>query len=733
MSVIFRYLLLAVLLSTLTISPTHEAVAYQRVKPCEVGPNLLKVMDVTPTSMTFTFHGVNIFKLKWTISQQKIIAQGMVEPSSPYIPLQFKALAPGNYQLKIEGVNCSGSSVMSFNVPRQTGRSNQTAGAARQASNASNAIAKVVTRGMDNQINIQITGSPANWVINDLTELEAPHGYEWWYFIGGHIVKTTTPLRNYAYQTNAPLRVLKLAGKKGLKSFNSWGTEIWQDKDAGWTFPNNASAAFATFVFTDKAIPTGGNKNGTSLTFLNPVPSTYTPNGFLQWAENFPAVKMPKDHIYHLRKSNKAWPYQSLLDKGVTHLSNYDLPWHNTNEVIRLRNLGITYNDVPNNSTIFNLPDSGKDEWVGGSRYNKRHFPNGLYDEKTAREKARQADIEHYLWIGQTEENSAYVPAEEPMWGWFYDELKKRYEQKSKQSGKPYYIAHNYFWIGQPDAFNLGQASRSSSKALYTGKLPETRYSPGRTLSHTNLIVEGAYINAPDQGLQLYRILHKLNMFKRMGFTGGVFAFGVHEWRPNNFYRIDFENEGTLYRQDKFPVDPNYLLSLSFLSQVYGKAFFEWGAQAAVNRQKKPMYLDEHNADKWYPKGATTPQKFPWVSEKDYYGIYTGSSDFIHMGAYLYSETFAKVDDAALQYCRFRINNQKWVEPTKDGSDVVDAHFDNRPIVATKIKGSKAAVFYLDPYADGKQRQLEFQLPGRSQVYKATVAGSGVHAILFDL
>lgn len=729
---LFRTSLILFLITFLTGRPSSALpLLANQTNPCEKGPDIMKVMDVTPTSMTFVFHGINVYKLKWTISGNKIMDQGEVSPSSPYIPIEFKKLDPGQYTIKLEGMNCTGSSTLRFTVPRSSAaRSNNTA-SARQTS-SSTVTPHFVTRGMDSQINIKISGSSENWIINDVTELEVPDGYEWWYFIGGHIVKTTTPLKNYSYQSNAPLRVLKIAGKKGLKSFSYWGDEIWQDKNAGWTMPDNSTAAFATFVFTGENLPKGGQKNGQTLSFLNPVPKDYYPNGFLQWADRFPAVKMPEGHIYHLRKSQKKWTYQSVLNKGVTHLSNYDLPWNDHNDVIRLRNLGITYNDVPNNNHIFNLPDSGKDNWVTPS-WNKRHFPNGLFDEKTARQKAREADIEHYLWIGQTEENSAFVPAEEPMWGWFYDELKKRYEQKSKQSGKPYYIAHNYFWIGQPSSFVLGETSREKSRALYTGKLPETRYSPGKTLSHTNLIVEGAYINAPDQGLQLYRVIHKLNMFKKMGFIGGIFAFGVHEWRPNNFFRIDFEGEGTLYRHEKFPMDPSYLMSLSFFAQVYGKAFFEWGPQMTVSDQKKPMHPDLHHADKWYPIGAVTPQAFPWISESDYYGIYTGSSDFIHMGAYLYSETFGKVHDAPLQYCRFRVNGGKWIEPNKDGSDVVDAHFDNRPLVGTQIKGNKAAVFYINPYDNATKKQLEFQLPGRSQIYKTTISGSGVQAILFDL
>ena len=80
----------------------------------------------------------------------------------------------------------------------------------------------------------------------------------------------------------------------------------------------------------------------------------------------------------------------------------------------------------------------------------------------------------------------------------------------------------------------------------------------------------------------------------------------------------------------------------------------------------KPLPPDEHRSDKWYPVGAVKPQPFPWVSESNYNGLHTGSSDFIHMGAYLYSETFAKVHDAPLQYCRFRVNGGKWIEPNKD-------------------------------------------------------------------
>ena len=84
-----------------------------------------------------------------------------------------------------------------------------------------------------------------------------------------------------------------------------------------------------------------------------------------------------------------------MLKKGVTHISNYQLPWDNIGEVERLKQAGVTYNDVPRIEAFMNLKPSGADNWSTG--YNLKYWPNGPLSEKDATEKANQTDTGHAL------------------------------------------------------------------------------------------------------------------------------------------------------------------------------------------------------------------------------------------------------------------------------------------------------------------------------------------------
>lgn len=697
------------------------------VEPCKAGPEIRQITGISQAGAVFQFHGENVFSLAWEIVGTGFAA--VVKPTSNQITIAYK-LEPGTYTLRIQGVSCAGVSTKSFTVPGAT--SEVVPVPVPDPVYNGEVKPQIITQGYEQHINIQISGTSGNWILNDVATVKKPDNYEWWYFIGGDIIKTDQNLTNYNYHTDAPLRVLKMAGKRGLKSFNYWGDETsWQDKDAGWGFERNISGAFMTFVFTGStpipSLPPAGEGLADRIRFFNPVPSSFKIDGFQKW-DGFPAVKLPKGHLYHMRKIRPTDSVEKLMASGVTHVSNYDLPWDDHGRVAALRDQGITYNDVPNNSHIFNLPDNGVNNYVNG--YNTRHWPNGELTEQQARAAARNFQSDHAIWIAQSEEGEAYMPADRPMWGWFYDELQKAYQERFGTRDIPYYIAHNYFWIGQPKGFDLLHCNRAEAKAALQN-VPVNRYSPGHSLQHTNLIVEGIYNSFPDGSIHVYDKLHKLDMFRKMGKDGILFAFGVHEWRPNNYYRLDIANEGTLYRQDKMPVDPNYLVSMSFFSQVYGKGIFEWGPVPSTVTEKKPLPPDQHNADKWFPTGATDSQTFPWYSQSNYYNLYTGSSDFIHIGQILYSETFADFHQQALKYAKFRVDGGEWIQPTADGSDLVDAFHDKRAIVGYKVKDNQAALFYIHPTTNSTRKNLEVEINGK--IYTATVAGTGVHASAIEL
>jgi len=109
----------------------------------------------------------------------------------------------------------------------------------------------IMTSGYAKILNVQITGSSGNWRISDTATQELQSGYEWWYFVGSKIIKTSSNLTNEPWRGNHPGRVLKMAGKIGLDTFNRWSNEIgwYYDANAGMFFDRADVGGVTTFMF----------------------------------------------------------------------------------------------------------------------------------------------------------------------------------------------------------------------------------------------------------------------------------------------------------------------------------------------------------------------------------------------------------------------------------------------------------------------------------------------------
>lgn len=112
----------------------------------------------------------------------------------------------------------------------------------------------ILDRGYNKDLNLQITGESENWVLTDVAPQKLEPGYEWWYFLGGKIVKSQTNLKDEPWKGNQPGRLLKMAGKLGLDTFNKWTSNpgevsYYYDLKAGMTFDSGTSGGVATFVF----------------------------------------------------------------------------------------------------------------------------------------------------------------------------------------------------------------------------------------------------------------------------------------------------------------------------------------------------------------------------------------------------------------------------------------------------------------------------------------------------
>jgi hypothetical protein len=693
------------------------------MKKCDAGPQILKITGVTGQRAKVQFYGNNVFGLDARVFDQsgRLVSQSKIVPQSPDIVVPLQNLRQGNYILKLSGNTCIGQSERAFTVPDPS---------ARLALAASDKAVKFITQGYGEHLGVVITGKSGNWIVNDTASVEPDAGYEFRYMINGVILKQNNPLTNYKYQSDSPLRILKMQTKVGLQSVNQWSDKEkngYFDPEAGKVFSTNVTAGFCTVVFQSSGF---NNSQG----FLNPVPSNYNPDvKTASWADIAPDMKLPTGHFWVANRGD--WSIETIQRKGVTHISNYQLPWQtNVNEVNRLKSAGLTYNDVPRPEAFMDLKPSGPDKWQ--NNYNLKYWPNGPLNEQEAIKKADQTDDGHALWIGETMEGNSYMPPEQPMWGSFYKKLRQRYESNFGARKIPFQIAHNYFMFW-PAEFKLedGNGLKEARKKMFSMPVidfPQTNFKPGGTLSSTNLIVEGVYLNAPDiQNGALYNSLYRMELFKKMGYQAGVFLFGVHEWRPNNAYLYNYP-DGKYYRKDKLPLEPNIIIAYAFISQIYGNTYVEWGSsgkQVKVGRNWDTQW----GSGDWYPSGQRTARDgFRYIVKQGEpaYAGYTGSSDLSYFGIKLYNNTFGQVEGGVKKYLRFRVDGAAWTDPEEiAGNNIVNAFYEKRGFVLSQTKNGKTAWFYVNSFADNLAHKLEVVLPD-GKIESLTVAGNGIHARL---
>lgn len=76
--------------------------------PCNQGPTILSINNITNTGLTFEFHGDNVLSLTWRIkSGNTVIATNSANPSSRFVNITYNSINTGNYILEVQGLSCS--------------------------------------------------------------------------------------------------------------------------------------------------------------------------------------------------------------------------------------------------------------------------------------------------------------------------------------------------------------------------------------------------------------------------------------------------------------------------------------------------------------------------------------------------------------------------------------------------------------------------------------------------
>lgn len=718
-----------------------------KVKCADIGqgPDIKAISEVSSAGLKLQFHGNRIDTILVDILGENglPIATKVIAPKSSTVAISFgQLLPPGNYQLRLQGQSCkSEPQTRAFPIAAL-----ETGGGTNPAPDpgkdpvtpAPVGVMPLInlTQGMDEHLNLTFRDSADVRIMNDVApDNRGDKGkYLYRYLINGHKIDTDARLKNYIIAGNNPLRVLvgKLDRQWKTEGFNKWaGTPQeaasgWYKTDAGEAFSYNTSWAFQTLVAPAARAATG---------FLNHIPQNYDPSDQqVSWGAIGEDITLPKGHFWGA--SQYPWGVDKVFAKGVTHLAHHSLPWDEAtgNKLAReLKAAGKTFSNYQRIEHVFGRGNNGSPElWPNGTSKAVWPTADGLPADE-AREWAWKTDASDAIWLSEMSENVGWQPGGSPMFAAFYPELRKRYEQNFGSRGIPYEIIHNYFWLGGE---SLGQnQSAEYYKALFRKDpkdLPRTEFSPGAPLSSTTMIVEAVYLNAPDLVLrQPTELAFRLEYFKQMGYHAGVVLFGVHETRPNNRYRINFP-DGTYYKADKAPLDPNVHIASLFFGHVYGNATFEWGASSWANQKLFDGRPGQPLTGDWFPNGSSEPRNNEfnklWNGSGDFYHGFTGSADLTYFAHRLYAKTFGQTDGGQRQYLTYRIDGGAWITPSQFKADeLVDAYKQQRGFALAQSKDGRTAWFYHNSFADNNWHTLEVQLPS-GQVITERVAGNGIHA-----
>jgi len=711
------------------------------IPACTAGPLIQSIYNITASGLSTQFHGSGVTLVSYKVlnSSGSPIRTGQIAPTSSILNIGFSSdIAPGNYTLRLDGVSCNGFSSMAFTYSGSAGGTDPPAP-------SGNVVAKYVVKGYPEHMNIVVTGTGVNKVINDLSPLTPADGYEFRYFINDKVEKRSSRLVDYPWPSDVPLGIYKLQIRPDITNLNIWGyDEGWKDPNAGKTFSYNTTCAFTNIIFDDE---TSG---------FNPSKQV------VQWMDYLPDMPSTDGKIWVMPKGSISTVAQ-LQAKGVTNFSNYEIAGLSTNEQVALANAGKTYDEVPKTPQQLSLPDRGAGVWKPeGADFSQQwntqffDFTPGQTEPLTLEQgaaKGNQYPVTHRVIVFENSENTHYIGSHWPFWKPYYQNLTARMQARFPGTWR---IAHNYFtgavnpypFIADFDnkraAYGdnpsvLGYMNRLQAKNFLVAPLsdyPPSNLLPGGNMESVNSACYGLYFNSPDLTPDnAYRMIYHSHITHKAGKYDLAFMQTFYEWHPNNLQETTFP-QGKFYKYVKMPHNPAQVINYAFISRVFMDGFIPFSSAAKTDGAFRydRAYWD---SSLWIPNGSTTPQNndtFPYWKQPGQAEAFatSGFEDYVALGMQKYYNSFMQTAGGTTNFLRYRIDNGNWVEAQNhDIYDVVDGFYDKRAIVYSQVKNGKLAVMYLNPYADGAIHTLQYQYNGVT--YSMQVASTIVHEKLHQL
>ena len=145
---------------------------------------------------------------------------------------------PDGYLTKTAGSASTGSGSTNTNVNQFPNYSGQV-------------TPKILTYGFPGHLNLEITGTPKNWMVTDKVLIFPESGYRFGYLINSTLGFRSDALTNFNWKSNNPLTIEKMMYRNDISDMYFWGTtdQAQQDESHGKVFSNNNSVAFQTWIF----------------------------------------------------------------------------------------------------------------------------------------------------------------------------------------------------------------------------------------------------------------------------------------------------------------------------------------------------------------------------------------------------------------------------------------------------------------------------------------------------
>jgi len=736
------------------------------VLACDAGPTILNISNATDTTLTAQFHGSGVSEIRYKIlnSSGTQVHTAVVYPTSSVIPLSFPSLIPGGYSLILEGINCTGSSSLGFNVTSPL--ANCDAGPEILSISSITGTSASVSFHGDNVTSLNWKVKDGSSVLYNTTFNPTSSTFGINYSLGNGTYKLVLSGANCVGSDSADFTVASGGGGDVVLS-------------SGWKFIGRTDTTFLNITVSGSA----GN-------WLISDTSPFTPNvGHEErYRINDVLVKGSKLTNYAYTSNGvldiKKWVVKTGLSDGMGEWTLAGWSGSDPDGGQRFSPRA----DVGGQSIIFFEADDNKaglawldrtPTWYRGdhtvswpTKAPNMTLPAGKYimynfrlhgtDQNQRQSKGETFTADHTdiskrvglvygsdvlgitnvnasesqfrTWANNTtlyaslafewNEGNNYLEHMSIQQKWFTTRLKERFAEDGRSNYilMPDYGGYDYstnnIWPSPENS-----VTGNSIRWRYTGTVQDLFNGDGYlgffqgAINAVNVKHYGT--NPKNYGTNLLRIA-KINSIKKAGYKAITFGWGMVEipsyegWVAGFGWQTKHPSGGVVQRNDLSQIPFDDAVTNGFHSLWYGDGFWCWDGQGMRNAD--PVTMDSRPSTTLLAGASVLAQNGGSVG--NYQAAPDQGLDGYYIGAQLYNQC-AETEGGTKFFATFTIGGTTYnAEP--DGSDALIAYDQSRGVCSVRVKNGNATIVYYNPFAGNSWQTFSVNIYGSTftgQVY----------------